>query len=209
MRGILGHKMEACKRGDFIDRAIEVAVKAHRKQVRKGTKIAYITHPFAVGVILAKAGCAEEVIAAGLLHDTVEDARVKLSRIREEFGEKVAYVVEKCTEPDKRRPWDKRKQHTLDSLEEAGLDVKFVVCADKLHNIRTIARDYRRVGDRVWRRFRRGREDQRWYYTSLLNSLRSGRKNASYEKLYKELKREVEEVFNELQRGRVKHEQRN
>ncbi len=193
--------MEQGKPGDLIDRAIEAAAKAHRKQVRKGTRIAYITHPFAVGVILAKAGCSEEVIAAGILHDTVEDGRVKLSRIWEEFGEKVASIVEKCTEPDKRRPWNKRKQHTLDSLEEAGLEVKFVVCADKLHNIRSIARDCRKVGDRVWRRFRRGREDQRWYYTSLVNSLRSRRKSASYEKLYKELKREVEEVFNELKKG--------
>lgn len=201
--------MEQGKPGNLIDRAIEAAAKAHRKQVRKGTRIAYITHPFAVGVILAKAGCSEEVIAAGILHDTVEDGRVKLSRIWEEFGEKVASIVEKCTEPDKRRPWNKRKQHTLDSLEEAGLEVKFVVCADKLHNIRSIARDCRKVGDRVWRRFRRGREDQRWYYTSLVNSLRSRRKSASYEKLYKELKKEVEEVFNEPQKGRVKHEQRN
>jgi (p)ppGpp synthase/HD superfamily hydrolase len=201
--------MVACKPGDLIDRAIEAAAKAHRKQVRKGTRIAYITHPFAVGVILAKAGCSEEVIAAGILHDTVEDGRVKLTRIWEEFGEKVASIVEKCTEPDKRRPWNKRKQHTLDSLEEAGLEVKFVVCADKLHNIRSIARDCRKVGDRVWRCFRRGREDQRWYYTSLVNSLRSRRKSASYEKLYKELKKEVEEVFNEPQKGRVKHEKRN
>jgi (p)ppGpp synthase/HD superfamily hydrolase len=201
--------MEQGKPGDFIDRAIEAAAKAHGRQVRKGTRIAYITHPFAVGVILARAGCSEEIIAAGILHDTVEDARVKLSRIREEFGEKVASIVEKCTEPDKRRPWNKRKQHTLDVLEEAGLEVKFVFCADKLHNIRTIARDCRKVGDRVWRRFRRGREEQRWYYTSLVNSLRSSTKNASYEKLYKELKREVEEVFSEPQKGRAKHEQRN
>jgi (p)ppGpp synthase/HD superfamily hydrolase len=201
--------MDKGKPGDLIDQAIEAAAKAHGKQVRKGTRIAYITHPFAVGVILAKAGCSEEVIAAGILHDTVEDGRVNLSRIRGEFGEKVASIVEKCTEPDKRRPWNKRKQHTLDSLEEAGLEVKFVVCADKLHNIRTIGRDCRKVGDRVWRRFRRGREDQRWYYTSLVSSLRSRRKNASYEKLYEELKREVEEVFNEPQKGRVKHEQRN
>jgi len=193
-------------RKDLIDRAIEVAVKAHRKQVRKGTTIAYITHPFAVGVMLAKAGCSEEVIAAGILHDTVEDAGVKTDFIREEFGEKVASIVEKCTEPDKRRSWNKRKKYHLDSLKEAVLDVKFVACADKLHNIRSIARDCRKVGDRIWRRFRRGREDQRWYYTSLVDSLRSRRKNASYEKLYKELKREVEEVFNEPQKGRVKHE---
>ena len=166
------------KQADLIDRAIEIAVKAHQKQKRKGTKIAYITHPFAVGIILAKAGCSEEVVAAGILHDTIEDARIKRSRIREEFGEKVASIVEKCTEPDKRRSWRKRKQHTLDSLKKAGLDVKFVVCADKLHNIRTIARDYRKVGDRVWKRFRRGREDQKWYYTSLVESLRITEGNA-------------------------------
>lgn len=188
--------MDKSKPEDLIDLAIEAADKAHRKQVRKGSRTAYITHPFAVGVILAGAGCSEEVIAAGILHDVVEDTRVKPSRIREEFGDKVASIVERCTEPDKRRPWNKRKQHTIDSLKAAGLDLKFVVCADKLHNIRTLARDYRKVGDRVWGRFRAGKEDQRWYYTSLVNALRTRTKNVSYQKLYRELERKVKEVFN-------------
>jgi len=83
-------------------------------------RIAYITHPFAVGITLAQAGCSEEVLAAGILHDTVEDARIKPAHIREEFGEKIASIVEKCTEPDKRWSWRKRKQHTLDSLKKAG-----------------------------------------------------------------------------------------
>ena len=192
--------MEQVKQADLIDRAIEVAVKAHQKQKRKGTSIAYITHPFAVGIILAGAGCSEEVVAAGILHDTIEDARIKRSRIREAFGEQVAFIVEKCTEPDKRRSWRERKQHTLASLKEAGLDVKFVVCADKLHNIRTIARDYRKVGERVWKRFRRGREDQKWYYTSLVAALSSKGGNASYEKLYEELRRKVKEVFSEFEK---------
>ncbi|HEX9910972.1 MAG TPA: HD domain-containing protein [Desulfatiglandales bacterium] len=201
--------MEQVKQVDLIDRAIETAVKAHQKQKRKGTRIPYITHPFAVGIILAKAGCSEKVVVAGILHDTIEDARIKPSRIREEFGEKVAFIVEKCTEPDKRRSWRERKQHTLDSVKEAVLDVKFVVCADKLHNIRTIARDYRKVGDRVWKRFRRGQEDQQWYYTSLVESLRITEGNPSYEKLYKEFKGKVREVFGESRKGRIKHEQRN
>jgi len=192
--------MEQVKQADLIDRAIEVAVKAHQQQKRKGTSIAYITHPFAAGIILAGAGCSEEVVAAGILHDTIEDARIKRSRIREEFGEKVAFIVEKCTEPDKRRSWRERKQHTLDSLKEAGLEVKFVACADKLHNIRTIARDYRKVGERVWKRFRRGREDQKWYYTSLVAALGSKGGNASYEKLYEELRRKVKEVFSEFEK---------
>lgn len=181
--------------GDLIDRAIEAAVKAHEKQKRKGTGRAYITHPFAVGVLLAKAGCSEEVIAAGILHDVVEDARVKPSRIREEFGKKVASIVDHCTEPDKRRRWDTRKRHTLDSLKEAGLEVKFVVCADKLHNVRTIGRDYREGGDRIWRRFRRGREDQRWYYESLVQALRMKGAPASYQELFKAFERKVSEVF--------------
>jgi (p)ppGpp synthase/HD superfamily hydrolase len=202
--------MEQDKQASFIDRAIEAAVEAHQNQKRKGTKIAYITHPFAVGILLAQAGCSEKIIAAGILHDTIEDARMKPSRIREEFGEKVASIVEQCTEPDKRRSWRKRKQHTLDALKEAGLDVKFVTCADKLHNIRTLARDYRTVGDRVWKRFRRGREDQRWYYTSLVKSLRPKTSNASYEQLYKELRRKVKEVFSGPQpKERVSHRQRN
>jgi (p)ppGpp synthase/HD superfamily hydrolase len=195
--------MDRGEQVDMIDRAIEIAVKAHKTQKRKGTRKAYITHPFAVGVLLAKAGCSKEVIAAGILHDVVEDARVKLSRIRGEFGEKVASIVEQCTEPDKRRPWEKRKQHTLDSLEEAGLDVKFVACADKLHNIRTIARDYRKMGDRVWRHFKRGGEDQKWYYESLVELLRIKSGPPAYQKLYKGFKSKVIEVF-----GRIEHGQR-
>jgi len=190
--------MEQINQEDLVERAIETAVKAHEKQKRKGTRIAYITHPFSVGITLAKAGCSEEILAAGILHDTIEDARIKPSRIREEFGKKVASIVEKCTEPDKRRSWRKRKQHTLNSLKKAGLDVKFVVCADKLHNMETIVRDYRKVGDRVWKRFRRGREDQQWYYTSLVESLRMTKGNPSYEKLYKEFKRKVREIFGEF-----------
>lgn len=180
---------------DLIDRAVELAVKAHKEQKRKGTRIDYVTHPLAVGILLAKAGCSEEVIVAGILHDVVEDARVKPDRIREEFGDKVASILEQCTEPDKRRCWEKRKQHTLDSLKEAGLDVKFVACADKLHNIRTIARDYRKMGDRVWKRFRRGREEQRWYYESLVDALRIKGAPASYQELFKTFERQVSEAF--------------
>ena len=182
---------------DLVDRAIEVAVKAHKKQKRKGTRKAFIIHPFAVSILLAKAGCSKEVIAAGILHDVVEDARVKPGRIREEFGDRVAYLVEQCTEPDKRRTWRRRKQHILGSLEKAPLDVKFVICADKLHNIRTMARDYSTMGESLWGRFSRGREDQRWYYTSLVERLRTRGDHPPYEKLYGEFKRKVRELFAE------------
>ena len=180
----------------LILRAYQRAEQAHQNQKRASGE-PYINHCISVALILAELRVPPEVIAAGLLHDTVEDARIKPAHIREEFGEEIASIVEKCTEPDKRWTWRRRKQHTLDSLKKAGVHVKFVACADKLHNIRTIATEYGKVGDRVWKRFRRGREDQKWYYTSLVESLRITEVNPSYEKLYKEFKRKVREVFGE------------
>jgi (p)ppGpp synthase/HD superfamily hydrolase len=77
----------------MIDLAIEVAAKAHENQFRKGTDIPYITHPLAVGLILAKAGCSDDVIIAGILHDTVEDTSITLDYIRDTFGNKVSTIV--------------------------------------------------------------------------------------------------------------------
>ena len=97
---------------EMIDLAIEVAAKAHQRQVRKETDIPYITHPLSVGIILAKAGCCDDVIIAGILHDTVEDTSITLDYIRETFGAKVASIAEGCSEPDKSLAWEDRKRHT-------------------------------------------------------------------------------------------------
>jgi (p)ppGpp synthase/HD superfamily hydrolase len=67
---------------NLIDQAVEFAAYAHREQKRKGTEIPYISHPFAVGMILQQAGCEEEVVAAGILHDTLEDTELKHASLR-------------------------------------------------------------------------------------------------------------------------------
>ena len=181
----------ACSPAIF--RAIEFSAKAHLAQLRKGTDIPYITHPFAVGLILAKANCTEDVIIAGILHDTIEDTGVALSEIRELFGDAVAEIVAGCTEPDKSLPWETRKQHTLDALKSASLGVKFVTCADKLHNLCAMLEEYRQMGDGMWKRFSRGQEKQRWYFAGLLVSLGSGPFGA--QPLYQELSRAFAELF--------------
>jgi (p)ppGpp synthase/HD superfamily hydrolase len=154
-----------------IDLAIEVAAKAHQDQFRKGTDIPYITHPLAVGIILAKSGCSDEVIAAGILHDTLEDTKLTLEEIIDKFGDTVAGIVEGASEPDKSLPWEERKQHTIDFVKEAPQDVKFVVLADKLHNIKSIAADYRRIGEKVWERFNEVKGKQEWYYQGLVRAM--------------------------------------
>jgi hypothetical protein len=176
-----------------VNKALEFSAKAHLAQMRKGTDIPYVTHPFAVGMILANAGCEEEVIISGILHDTVEDTDVALDDIRTLFGEEVAGIVAGCSEPDKDASWEDRKQHTLDELKDAPLAVKFVTCADKLHNVSSMIEEHKRLGDEVWKRFKRGKEDQGWYFRGLLNSLGEG--EFRWHPLYREFKRAVEDLF--------------
>ena len=181
----------------IVDRAIVVAAGAHRDQVRKGTDIPYITHPFSVAMLLAGCGCSEEVIAAGILHDVVEDTAITLKSIRTHFGEKVASIVEGCSEPDRSLSWEARKRHTISYLRDAPVEVKWVACVDKLHNIRTIASEYERIGEDVWSRFKRGREEQAWYYRSLVESLCNGFGAQESPELFLLLKGEVEALFGE------------
>ena len=61
--------------------AIELAARAHRGQVRKGSGVPYLIHPLNVAKLLIQEGCEEEVVVAGLMHDTVEDTDMKLADI--------------------------------------------------------------------------------------------------------------------------------
>jgi (p)ppGpp synthase/HD superfamily hydrolase len=179
----------------MIDLAIEVAVKAHQNQARKGKDIPYIIHPLAVGIILAKAGCSNDVIIAGILHDTVEDTSITLDYLRNTFGEKISAIVEGVSEPDKSLPWEERKRHTHDFLKQASPEVKFVALADKLNNMRSIASDYLETGEEVWKRFNRGKEAQKWYYQALVRVLRDDSADEAYQTLHSRLARKVSEVF--------------
>jgi len=151
-----------------IDEAINFAARAHAGQMRKGTSLPYITHPFGVALLLACAGATETQIIAGLLHDTVEDTDTTIAEIGQHFGSAVAQIVADCTESDKHLPWETRKRHTLEQLPGLPDSSLLVILADKLHNIRTIAAAQAECGERVWQRFNRPREVQQWYYRQLV-----------------------------------------
>jgi len=173
------------------DKALQMAAVAHEGQYRKNTKIPYIAHPAAVGLILQKAGYKEELVAAGILHDTVEDTEITLEDIKREFGNEIAEIVAGCSEPDKTLSWEERKEHTIEYLKTAPEDIRVVACADKLHNVRSILLDIELNGDDVWTRFKRGREQQAWYYRNVIDSLGA----ESTFPLLEELKLEVERLF--------------
>ncbi len=202
---------------DLVDRAIVLAAQAHDGQYRKsspdahrhargdpagggtlyreGAVVPYISHPYAVGMLLSQAGCPEEIVAAGILHDTVEDTPVTLDYLRETFGDRVARIVEGCSEPDKSATWEARKEHTLRYLRTAPHEVRLVACADKLHNVRTIAASRKDVGEDVWSRFKRGRAEQEWYYRGLVEVLCKAVEGEPPIPFCEQLREEVDRLF--------------
>ncbi len=181
----------------LLTHAIQFATRAHHNQVRKGTDLPYIVHPFAVGLLLSQLRFPETVIAAGLLHDTLEDCGVTEAALASEFGPEIAALVVGASEPDKSLSWQERKQHTIASLRTATWPVKAVVAADKLDNLRSMAADFARIGDALWSRFKQGREQQEWYYRGVFQALVGIPTGApeAYRQLLGELDEALEQLF--------------
>lgn len=155
----------------MIKKAVAFARKAHEGAFRKGTKLPYIIHPLETAVIVSLMTEDEEMIAAALLHDVVEDAGVKESELIREFGSRVADLVMAESE-DKSKSWFERKSTTITHLSGASRELKMLTLADKLSNIRSTARDYLLLGDCFWDRFNeKDPEKQGWYYLGVAKAL--------------------------------------
>ena len=156
-----------------IAKALALAVEAHNGQKRKGTNVPYLAHPMGVASIALDHGADEEQAMAALLHDAVEDGGPHYAkRIREQFGDRVADIVEGCTDgvPDssgKKEAWKPRKERYISHLQKATEDVLLVSGSDKLHNARAIVEDLLRIGPAVFDRFTATKEQTIWYYETL------------------------------------------
>lgn len=155
----------------LIYKAIQMAIKAHEHQLRKLDNDVYVAHPIEVGIILAKHNLPDEVIIAGILHDTVEDTSLTLGQIESNFGSIVAEYVKYCSELNKGDSWKKRKLDYMNQLNNVPIDVLYIVCADKLSNIQSIHRNLEVYGTAIWQKFNAGYEEQKWYYEAILEKL--------------------------------------
>src|SRR5689334_11880187 len=159
------------------DAALVLAARAHRDQLRKGTDIPYIAHPFHVSLLLIRHGFDEDLAVAGLLHAVVEDTDVPIERIAAEFGDLVARLVaavsETKTADGAELPWEQRKNEKLAHLRAGGPDVAALKAADAIHNIRSIVADFGLVGPAIWGRFKRGADQTVWYYREILDGVRA------------------------------------
>lgn len=156
---------------DKILEAINFATNAHKDQKRKGKEVSYIMHPLSVGLLLAKSGAEEEVVIAGILHDTIEDTDVTYSDIVKKFGNRVADIVNDVTEQDKLLPWTERKKQALEHVKDMREDSILVKTADILHNMSDQLEDYKKEGDKMFEKFNAGKEAQLNRYTKLVNAL--------------------------------------
>ena len=180
----------------FFDKAAKFAVEAHRGTERRGKGYPYIIHPMEAASIVATITNDQEMLAAAILHDTVEDTDVTLEQIRDLFGDRVAELVQHETAPSNESlTWRERKTAQIMQLANAPYDSKVVALGDKLSNMRGIAWDYREIGDEVWKLFHasNGKTDVEWYYRSLGEAM----SDLSETLAYQEFVVLLEEVFGE------------
>jgi len=146
--------------------------------VRKGTSTPYVAHLLAVAATVLEYGGDEDLAIAALLHDSVEDqgGKARLEDVRNRFGERVARIVEACSDSladtgkgERKADWDERKKAYLKHLQTAEEDILLVSLADKVHNARAILRDRRKpdIGEAIWSRFSQSKKKTLWYYRSL------------------------------------------
>jgi len=158
------------------DEAFLYAHEAHRDQRRKKTERPYISHLMGVASLVLQYGGDEEQAIAALLHDVVEDCggAPRLEEIRKKFGERVARIVDGCTDSDRvpKPPWRERKQGYLERVRSEPEEVLLVSAADKLYNTREILMDLREQGTSVWERFSGKRKGSLWYYRALIDAFR-------------------------------------
>lgn len=180
--------------GERFEDALLYAAKLHADQVRKGSGVPYISHLMGVASIALEYGADEDEAIAALLHDAIEDrggARAR-EEIRKRFGGRVAEIVDGCTDADvkPKPPWKERKEAYIAHIRDASPSVHLVSASDKLHNARAILKDYRIVGEELWKRFKGGREGTFWYYRSLSDVFQA----AYPSPLADELRRVVSEI---------------
>lgn len=159
-------------KSSLIHRARAFARQRHRGQLRKGDFRPFIVHPLAVAGILTRHRMPEEVVAAGLLHDVLEDTPTAPEELQKLFGLRVAGLVREVTEPDKKHPWEVRKNAYLRHLRRASRGALAISCADKLHNTLSLVAAYRREGPVVLDRFSRGIDQKLAYHRKVCAAVR-------------------------------------
>ena len=178
---------------DKVTLAIEFAAKAHDGMCRKKDNTPYILHPLEAATIVGTMTDDQDIISAALLHDVVEDTEITIEGIEEKFGKRVRELVGSETE-DKRADlppedtWRIRKEESLEELKNCGdVAVLMLWLGDKLSNMRSFYRIWKREGLAMWQSFNQKDPEQQFWYYSTISELTAPLKNFSAWQEYNEL----------------------
>ena len=158
----------------LLKRALDWATFWHRDQKRKYPKadVPYASHVAGVAAILSRHGFAEDVCAAGALHDVMEDCGVAYDELAQRFGARVADLVRHASEEDKSLPWEERKARYLQHFVHKPWDAQAITLADKVDNFQSILVCAADWGD-PWPMFKRGKPAQLERFDALLAKARA------------------------------------
>ncbi len=185
--------------GDRFEQALHLALRVHGHDLRKQSRVPYMAHLLGVCALVVGDGGGEDEAIAALLHDTLEDHPLEVSRaqLEETFGPRVRHLVEICTDTPvdytggPRPEWYGRKAAYLDHLRVTPPADLRVPLADKLDNARSILADYRQVGEPLWPHFTVGKEGQLWFYRQAVAAFQQAEMSS---RLLEEFARVVDEM---------------
>lgn len=161
------------KKTDLVSQAAEYAAIKHSGQYRKDGVTPYFQHCKNVGNMLKEAGVDQEVIAAGYLHDTVEDTDTTIHIIRMKFGDKVASYVGEVTHEDGSKSWEEKTQRYLENIKKASPEAQTISACDKIDNIRS-SNECLRNGIDIFKKLKGGPEAQIKKFKDLFEVYKKG-----------------------------------
>ena len=155
----------------LLEKAVRIAVIQHREQLRKGDGLPYIIHPVMVALKLAKLNYPDEVIAAALVHDVLEDTDMTEEDLRSELGDEVVNMVLSVTNDDSLE-WIEKKKKYVETVRTGNEGAKAVALSDKIHNLESLLIGHSEHGSDFWSHFNEGKENKVWFESEVLKMLR-------------------------------------
>jgi len=155
----------------LIEKASRIALLAHAGQTRKGDNLPYIIHPYMVAMKLAKHNFSDQIIAAALTHDVLEDTTFGEENLGIELGQDVLEIVKAVTNDDS-LDWEEKKKKYVESVRRGPEGAKAVAVADKIHNLESLLLIHAQHGPAIWKKFNRGKDQKLWFEQEVLKMLR-------------------------------------
>ncbi|MBW2982960.1 HD domain-containing protein [Candidatus Woesearchaeota archaeon] len=190
-----------------IDDALRFAIEAHEGQRRKVSGIPFVIHLTDVMKFLMYDRAEEDVVVAGILHDTIEDTDVSAEELEGRFGSRVRNLVEFCTEPENtpdkgldvlKKSWRRRKESIIAACRRADHDELLIELADKLSNLSSLRDDLTMDGAAVWDHFHADHASQEWYFRTLADIFVE---RLSHTRMWRLFEAALEDVFGEEEKG--------